>query len=50
MKERKPLTKAQRIARAINWRLSHDRSLPKTADREAYLRSLLKLSSTERRT
>jgi hypothetical protein len=42
------LSKVQLVK--LNQMLSHDRSQPAGQAREAYLRSLLKLPSTERRT
>jgi hypothetical protein len=38
-----PPDEAVRVARTINWRVRHERSLTSTAAREAHLRSLMGL-------
>jgi hypothetical protein len=40
-----PPDKTGRVARAINWQISHDRSKTSTAAREAHLRSLMRRST-----
>jgi hypothetical protein len=40
------LEEALRVARAINWRVKHERSLASSAAREKHLRSLMGLPAT----
>jgi hypothetical protein len=46
LKPRK-ISKAERAARALRWRVAHDRSSPQTSARESRLRSIMRLPSRE---
>jgi hypothetical protein len=46
LKPRK-ISKAERAARALRWRVANDRRRPQTSTRENHLRSLLGLPSRE---